>query len=85
LRSAHHFGGTFARLVTRGIASWIYSFFKIRAKLPGGQGTWPSICTLGVGDANSIVWPDDGEIDIMEFVGSKAAVVLATVHNAKYN
>lgn len=56
-------------------------FFEIRAKLPCGQGTWPAIWTLGVGGPQGMVWPDDGEIDIMEFVGSKPTEVFATVHN----
>ena len=88
LTNARDFGGqnyTSARLVTRGLASWTHGFFEIRAKMPCGQGTWPAIWTLGVGGANGLVWPDDGEIDIMEFVGSKPTEVSATVHNAKYN
>jgi beta-glucanase (GH16 family) len=88
LISAPDYGGqnyTSARLVTRGLASWTYGFFEIRAKLPCGQGTWPAIWTLGVGGPRGMVWPDDGEIDIMEFVGSKPSEVFATVHNQKYN
>jgi beta-glucanase (GH16 family) len=88
LISAPDYGGqdfTSARLVTRGLASWTYGFFEIRAKLPCGQGTWPAIWTLGVGGPKGMVWPDDGEIDIMEFVGSKPSEVFATVHNLKYN
>ena len=88
LVSAADFGGqnyTSARLMTRGLASWTYGFFEIRAKLPCGQGTWPAIWTLGVGGAKGTVWPDDGEIDIMDFVGSKPSEVFATVHNRKYN
>ena len=65
-----------ARLVTRGIASWTYGFFEIRAKLPCGAGTWPAIWTLGTGG----VWPDDGEIDIMEQVGSNPTRIFGTLH-----
>lgn len=88
LTSASDFGGqnyTSARLVTRGLASWTYGFFEIRAKMPCGRGTWPAIWTLGVGGPNGMKWPDDGEIDIMEHVGSKPSEVAATVHTAKYN
>lgn len=88
LTSASDFGGqnyTSTRLVTRGRASWTYGFFEIRAKMPCGRGTWPAIWTLGVGGPGGMVWPDDGEIDIMEFVGSKPNEVSATVHNGKYN
>ena len=88
LTTAADYGGqnyTSARLVTRGLASWTYGFFEIRAKMPCGQGTWPAIWTLGVGGSRGMVWPDDGEIDIMEFVGSKPTEVFATVHTKKYN
>ncbi len=79
LRSASDWGGqryTSARLLTRGKAAWTYGFFEIRAKLPCGRGTWPAIWMLGTGG----VWPDDGEIDIMEQVGSNASRVFGTVH-----
>lgn len=65
-----------ARLVTRGNAEWTYGFFEIRAKMPCGTGTWPAIWMLGAGG----VWPDDGEIDIVEHVGRNAGEVLGTVH-----
>jgi beta-glucanase (GH16 family) len=79
LGSAPDYGGqqyTSARLVTRGKASWTYGFIEVRAKLPCGAGTWPAIWTLGSGGA----WPDDGEIDLMEQVGSNPARVFGTVH-----
>lgn len=79
LRSASDWGGqryTSARLITRGQAAWTYGFFEIRAKLPCGRGTWPAIWMLGTGG----VWPDDGEIDIMEQVGSNPSRVFGTVH-----
>lgn len=79
LSSAPDWGGqryTSARLITRGKAAWTYGFFEIRAKLPCGRGTWPAIWTLGTGG----VWPDDGEIDIMEQVGSNPSRVFGTVH-----
>ena len=65
-----------ARLVTRGKAAWTYGFFEVRARLPCGRGTWPAIWMLGSGG----VWPDDGEIDIMEQVGSNPSRILGTVH-----
>jgi beta-glucanase (GH16 family) len=65
-----------ARLITRGKASWTYGFFEIRAKMPCGTGTWPAIWMLGTGG----VWPDDGEIDILEHVGRNPGEILGTVH-----
>jgi beta-glucanase (GH16 family) len=79
LGSATDWGGqryTSARLITRGKAAWTYGYFEVRAKLPCGRGTWPAIWTLGSGG----VWPDDGEIDLMEQVGSNPARVFGTVH-----
>jgi beta-glucanase (GH16 family) len=79
LRSASDWGGqryTSARLITRGKAAWTYGYFEVRAKLPCGRGTWPAIWTLGSGG----VWPDDGEIDILEHVGRTPGEILGTVH-----
>jgi beta-glucanase (GH16 family) len=79
LNSAADWGGqryTSARLITRGKAAWTYGYFEIRAKLPCGRGTWPAIWLLGSGGT----WPDDGEIDIMEQVGSNPTRVFGTVH-----
>ena len=66
---------TSARLLTRGKASWTYGFFEVRAKMPCGQGTWPAIWMLGLGE-----WPAAGELDILEHVGSEPARVFSTVH-----
>jgi beta-glucanase (GH16 family) len=79
LKSAPDWGGqayTSARLVTRGKASWTYGFIEVRAKLPCGRGTWPAIWMLGTKGT----WPDDGEIDIMEQVGSKPTRIFGTLH-----
>jgi len=87
LTSAADYGGqryTSARLVTRGKANWTYGFFEVRAKLPCSLGTWPAIWMLGSGG----IWPDDGEIDLMEQRGitpSDKTVVLGTIHTRAYN
>ena len=65
-----------ARLVTRGRASWTYGFIEIRAKLPCGVGTWPALWTLGTRGT----WPLDGEIDILEQVGSNPTRIFGTIH-----
>ncbi len=65
-----------ARLVTRGKASWTYGFIEIRAKLPCGVGTWPALWTLGTRGT----WPSDGEIDILEQVGSNPTRIFGTIH-----
>ncbi len=67
---------TSARMITRGKVDWTYGFFEIRAKLPCGRGTWPAIWTLG----SKGNWPLDGELDIMEQVGSNPTRVFGTAH-----
>lgn len=80
------FGGknyTSARLLTKGKAQWTYGKFEIRAKLPRGRGTWPAIWTLAA--TNPLVWPDDGELDIMEEVGYDPNMIHGTAHSKLYN
>jgi beta-glucanase (GH16 family) len=73
---------TSARLVTKGKADWRYGRIDVRAKLPKGVGTWPAIWMLG--SNTPLVWPDDGEIDIMEHVGFDQGVIHASIHCKKY-
>jgi beta-glucanase (GH16 family) len=68
-----------ARLVTRGKADWTYGFVEVRARLPCGAGTWPAIWTLG----SRGNWPADGEIDIMEEVGSDPSRIFGTLHTTQ--
>lgn len=66
------FGGrnyTSARMKTQEKQTFEYGRVDIRAKLPEGQGIWPALWMLGQ-NINSVSWPDCGEIDIMELVGS---------------
>jgi beta-glucanase (GH16 family) len=72
-----------ARLITRGHAAWTYGFFEVRAMLPCGVGTWPAIWTLSA--SPQAVWPDNGEIDIMEHVGFDPGVIHASTHTAAFN
>lgn len=62
--------------------SWIYGYFEARLKLPVGRGTWPAFWMM---PKNFTAWPDDGEIDIMEYVGYDPNVVHSTVHTKAYN
>ena len=64
------------RLATLGKQDWTYGFFDIRAKLPCGQGTWPAIWMVG----SQGTWPAGGELDIMEWVGSRPDRAFSTVH-----
>lgn len=64
------------RLATLGKKDWTYGFFDIRAKLPCGKGTWPAIWMLG----SQGTWPANGEMDIMEWVGSRPERMFSTLH-----
>ncbi len=72
-----------ARLFTQGKSAWTYGFYEVRAKLPCGRGTWPAIWMLPE-DAN-VVWPEGGEIDIMEHVGYEPNVIHHSVHTKAFN
>lgn len=76
---------TSARLITRGKADWRYGRIEVRARLPYGRGTWPSIWMLPETFEVPTRWPDDGEIDIMEHVGYQMDMVQATAHSNGYN
>jgi beta-glucanase (GH16 family) len=70
-----------ARLFTRGLAEWTTGFVEVRAKVPCGVGTWPAIWMLGTRGR----WPVDGEIDIMEHVGSKPGEILGSIYTGAQN
>lgn len=53
---------TSACVTTRGLHSWQYGRFEIRARIPAGNGLWPAIWTLGIKGQ----WPNNGEVDILE-------------------
>lgn len=69
-----------ARINTKGKFEFTYGKVEVRAKLPGGGGTWPAIWMLGA-DIDSNPWPGAGEIDIMEHVGNDLNVISGTTHD----
>jgi len=78
-------GFTSARLTTSGKAAWQHGRFEVRAKLPGARGTWPAIWMMPDGwDFDQGGWPDVGEIDIMEHVGTAVGTVHASAHSRDY-
>ncbi|SDP82273.1 Glycosyl hydrolases family 16 [Mucilaginibacter sp. OK268] len=72
---------TSASLITQGKADWQYGRVEVRAKVPGGAGSWPAIWMLGANHGQT-KWPDCGEIDIMEYLGRDPSKVYGTVHYA---
>ena len=76
---------TSARLLTKGKADWQYGRIEVRARLPRGRGTLPAIWMLPETVDRQAVWPDDGEIDIMEHMGYQMDIVHGTAHSRAYN
>ncbi|MFV0377732.1 MAG: family 16 glycosylhydrolase [Mangrovibacterium sp.] len=55
---------TSACLITRGLQEWATGgYYEVRARIDTRSGSWPAIWLLGTEGE----WPDNGEIDIMEF------------------
>jgi beta-glucanase (GH16 family) len=78
------YGYTSASVNTLGRFSLRYGRVEVRAKLPGGRGSWPAIWMLGT-NISSTGWPACGEIDVMENVGFDPLRVHASVHTSAYN
>ena len=61
---------------THGKQEFLYGRIEMKAKLPKGQAVFPAFWTLGSDFhldgkiAQGIGWPDSGEIDIMELIGT---------------
>lgn len=73
-----------ARIVTKGKQDFKYGRFEIRAKVPGGLGTWGAIWMM---PTTSVYggWPRSGEIDIMEHVGFEKDTIYGTPHTQNFN
>lgn len=72
---------TSARITTQGKHTFEYGRLEVRAKVPGGPGTWPAFWALG-DDHDTVGWPRSGEIDVMEHVGHDPTEVSGAVHAA---
>jgi len=77
-------GYTSARLITKGLFQQKYGRFEARVKLPTGQGLWPAFWLLG-DDSNGDVWPQIGEIDVMEYLGDEPTQIFGTIHGPQYS
>ena len=54
---------TSACVLTKGLHSWKYGRFEVKARIKTKAGLWPAIWFLGT----SGEWPSCGEIDLMEY------------------
>jgi beta-glucanase (GH16 family) len=77
---------TSARMTTKNKGYWLYGRIEMSAKLPKGTGTWPAFWMMPQNNSyGTSYWPDNGEIDIMEYVGYEPGVIHGTVHTNKNN
>ncbi|HZU39404.1 MAG TPA: glycoside hydrolase family 16 protein, partial [Solirubrobacteraceae bacterium] len=70
---------TSARLQTLGLFQARYGEVEARIKLPAGQGLWPAFWALGT-NIDTAGWPQCGEIDVMENLGSDPFDYYASLH-----
>lgn len=76
---------TSAKILTKGLYETKYGRFEARIKLPWGKGLWPAFWMLGDDANGTLVWPNIGEIDIMEYRGQEPTIVHGSVHGPGYS
>jgi beta-glucanase (GH16 family) len=74
---------TSARLITKGAVALRHGRVEARIQVPAGRGMWPAFWMLGT-DIDAVGWPECGEIDVMEVVGSEPRTVHGTLHGPGY-
>ncbi len=75
---------TSARIQTKGKFEKKYGRIEARIKMPYGKGLWPAFWMLGA-NSGTVAWPQCGEIDIMEYLGSKPTSIFGSVHGPGYS
>lgn len=78
-------GYTSARILTKGLFQQKYGRFEARIKLPWGKGLWPAFWMLGDDNNGADVWPNIGEIDIMENRGDEPTITHGSIHGPGYS
>ncbi|MBU2983798.1 carbohydrate-binding protein [Saccharophagus degradans] len=76
-------GYTSSRMNTRFKKSFQYGRIEARMKLPRTQGIWPAFWMLG-DNFNNVGWPQGGELDIMEHVGTNN-ITSGALHGPGYS
>lgn len=72
---------TSARIMSKNKKTFTYGKMEARIKFPGGKGTWPAFWMMG----NSGGWPNCGEIDIIEHIGSQDTRASFALHTVMKN
>lgn len=76
---------TSARIQTKNKFQRQYGRFEARIKLPWGQGLWPAFWMLGDDKGGTEIWPQIGEIDVMEMRGQEPTITHGSVHGPGYS
>ena len=82
--SAADYGGqeySSGSITTRGQASWTYFASETRAKVACGKGLLSAIWM----QSDTMTWPQDGEIDILESLGYAPDTIYSTIHTSAFN
>ena len=72
---------TSARIMSKNKKTFTYGKMEARIKFPGGGGTWPAFWMMG----NTGNWPNCGEIDIIEHIGSQDTRASFALHTVMKN
>ena len=72
---------TSARIMSKSKKTFTYGKMEARIKFPGGGGTWPAFWMMG----NTGNWPNCGEIDIIEHIGSQDTRASFALHTVMKN
>jgi beta-glucanase (GH16 family) len=75
---------TSARINTSGRFTQQYGHIEASIKMPRGQGIWPAFWSLG-DNIGSVGWPNSGEMDIMETIGSTTGTNHGSMHGPGYS
>jgi len=70
---------TSGRIRTLNQGDWTFGRFEARMKLTVGQGIWPAFWMLPTDEVYG-GWPQSGEIDIMENIGSEPSTASGAIH-----
>lgn len=82
--AAQKIGGTVYSVRMNTSKSWTYGWFEARIKVTDVPGSWPAFWMM---PKNFKAWPDDGEVDIMEYAISTQGKnrSSSSIHCKSYN
>jgi len=75
---------TSARLSTKNNFSFQYGLLETKVKFPKGTGVWGAIWLLG-NASDQTSWPENGEIDIVEYLWRSPNSIFCGLHGPDYS